>query len=84
MNEAKCVYPHLTHQLKKINEFIGIFPCGQVHEVSWDSVGQTWAGLHRDLTGGLSKCRTVLIKYGMHAIKITAHLSFKILAVKYI
>lgn len=76
-----CSHPHLTHQLKKINELIGIFPCGQVQEVSWDSVGQTWAGLHSDFTGGVTECRSLLIKYDTY---ITAYLSFKIQAVQYI
>lgn len=76
-----CSHPYLTHQLKKINELIGIFPCGQVQEVSWDSVGQTWAGLHSDFTGGGTECRSVLIKYKMRGVNTAAHLS-KIQAVQ--
>ncbi len=78
-----CSHPYLTHQLKKINELIGIFPCGQVQEVSWDSVGQTWAGLHSDFTGGGTECRSVLIKYKMCGVNTAAQLS-KIQAVQYI
>lgn len=77
-----CSHPHLTHQLKKINELVCIFPCGQVQEVSWDSVGQTWAGLHSDFTGGVTECRSVLIKYKMRGINAAAHLTSKIQAVQ--
>lgn len=49
-----------NHKFEEVDEFVGIFPRGEVHKVPRDSVTQGGAGLHRHLAGSGAKRRAFL------------------------
>lgn len=53
---------HILYQLQKVYQLVGIFPCGEVHEVLRQSVAQVRAGLHSDFTGGAAEGWRILYK----------------------
>lgn len=57
-----------SYQFEEVDEFVGVFSGGEVHEVPRDSVPQTGTGLNRDLAGRVAKRRAFL---HIHAIHIT-------------
>lgn len=48
-------------QLEEVDEFVGVFSCGEVNKVPRDSVAQTGARLHRHFTGGVAERWALLL-----------------------
>lgn len=44
-----------NYQFEEVDEFVGVFSCGEVHKVPRDSVTEAGAGLNRHLAGSVAK-----------------------------
>lgn len=49
-----------NYQFEEVDEFVGVFSGGEVHEVPRDPVAQAGAGLDRHLAGSVAKRRAFL------------------------
>lgn len=53
----------IAHQFEEIDKLVGVLSTGQVQEVPWDSIGQTWTRLDGHFAGGVTESRAVLLTH---------------------